>query len=88
MGKFRWGSIMVLGVVFGVWFQKKYVSLEPKKVEQISFGNVLCREIVLGEYNVQKFCEFKTKSHRFCLLSSGTNQQTTIDCKIFDDLGK
>lgn len=78
--------ISILGFLVGANFLNS--SRETKKVEQISFGSVICRNISENFYT-HTVCEFKTKQNsRFCVLDKETNAQTTIDCKIFDDLGE
>lgn len=80
------GPVCILGLLLGANLLNSL--RETKKVEQISFGSVICREVGQG-FAVSKVCEFKTKNNnRFCVFDKGTYAQTTIDCKIFDDLGK
>lgn len=80
--------VIILGLIIGFLIQKSCSNVETKKVEQISFGSVICRNISENFYT-HTVCEFKTKQNsRFCVLDKETNAQTTIDCKIFDDLGK
>lgn len=80
--------VIILGLIIGFLIQKSCSNVETKKVEQISFGSIICRKINENFYT-HSVCEFKTKqNNRFCLLDKETNAQTTIDCKIFDDLGK
>lgn len=64
-------------------------STNTKKITQTNFGNVACRNFFSSAQSYpMTVCEFKTKSVRFCLINPTSTSQTSVDCKVYDDMVK